>query len=213
MDGRNCTGLSAPRAWTVTNGRIDLSINQRYEPRVRDWTWRGLRFVFLALLLCQAYGYAQSGPRPPCGEDPVPPYPGLDDSPNVKFWSESELGRDWRPPACTGWAETGFSTLVTTAARFRYASGAEGLRRHIGAISELAGMRYWSTTHKKWQTLIVTAHALTGSQPNHRRQDFTPDEITGGTVVYFEQSDNLSGDAIYRMHITKASDRPGRSSR
>jgi hypothetical protein len=24
--------------------------------------------------------------------------------------------------------------------------------------------------------------------------------------VYFEQSDNLSGDAIYRMHITKASE-------
>ena len=117
--------------------------------------------------------------------EPVPPYPGLDHSPIVKSWSESDFGHDWRPPACTGWAETGFSSLITTVARFRYTSGAEGLLRHIGAISELAGMRYWSTTHKQWQTLIVNAHALTGSQPPQRRQDFTPDEMKEGKVLYF----------------------------
>ena len=116
-----------------------------------------IRFVFSLLLLCQAHGYAQLGPQPPCGGDARSPYPGLDNSPIVKFWSESEFGRDWRPPACTGWADAGFSTLITTVARFRYTSGADGLLRHIGAISELAGMRYWSTTHQQWQTLIVNA--------------------------------------------------------
>jgi hypothetical protein len=79
------------------------------------------------------------------------------------------------------------------------------LLRHIGAISELAGMRYWSTTHKQWQTLIVNAHALTGSQSANRRQDFTLDEMKEGKVLYFEQVDNLSGKAIYRMHIAEAS--------
>ena len=137
--------------------------------------------------------------------NPFRPTLALDSSPIVKFWSESDFGRDWRPPACTGWAEVGFSTLVTTVARFRYTSGAEGLLRHIGAISELAGMRYWSTTHKQWQTLIVDAHALTGSQPGQRREDFTPDEMKEGKVLYFEQVDNLSGKAIYRMHIAEAS--------
>ena len=145
------------------------------------------------------------GPSRPAERTTVPPYPGLDNSPIVKFWSESEFGRDWRPPACTGWADVGFSTLITTVARFRYTSGAQGLLRHIGAISELAGMRYWSTTHQQWQTLIVSAHALTGSQPGRRRQDFTPDEMQGGKVLYLEQADNLSGTAIYRMHIAEAS--------
>jgi hypothetical protein len=157
------------------------------------------------MLFCHAHGYAQSGPQPPCGKDPVPPYPGLDDPPSVRFWSESAFGRDWRPPACTEWVETGFSTLLTTAARFRYPSGADGLLRHIGAASELAGMRYWSTTHKQWQTLIVEAHALTGSQQGRPRRDFTADELTAGRVLYLEQADNLSGTAVYRMHITEAS--------
>jgi hypothetical protein len=164
-----------------------------------------IRFVFSVMLLCEAHGYAQSGPQPPCRKETVPPYPGLDSSPLIKFWSESDFGHDWRPPACTSWAEVGFSTLITTAARFRSTSGAEGLLRHIGAISELAGMRYWSTTHQQWQTLIVNAHALAGSQPGNRRQDFTPDEMKEGKALYFEQVDNLSGTAIYRMHIAEAS--------
>jgi hypothetical protein len=150
-------------------------------------------------------GKPQVGPQPPCGKEPVPPYPGLDDSAVVKSWSKFDFGHDWRPPTCTGWAAVGFTTLVTTVARFRHASETDGFLRHIGAISELAGMRYWSTTHKQWRTLIVDAHALTNSQSNQRREDFTPDEMQEGKVLYFEQVDNLSGKAIYRMHIAEAS--------
>ena len=167
--------------------------------------WRRVLFVFAAILLCQAHGDAQSGPQPPCGKESVPPYPPLDDPAIVKLWSKSDFGRDWRPPACTGWTAVGFTTLVSTVARFRHASEAEGLLRHIGAISELAGMRYWSTTHKQWQTLIVDAHALTGLQAAQRREDFQPGEMKEGSVLYFEQVDNLSGKAIYRMHIAEAS--------
>jgi len=146
----------------------------------------------------------QSGPQPPCGKEPIPPYPALDDAATVKSWSESDFGRDWRPPACTGWTAVGFTTLVTTVARFRQASEG-GLLRHIGAISELAGTRYWSTTHKQWRTLIVDAHALTDLQGGQRREDFTPDEMKQGKDLYFEQTDNLSGKATYRMHIAEAS--------
>jgi hypothetical protein len=90
-------------------------------------------------------------------------------------------------------------------ARFPDTSEAEGLLRHIGAISQLAGMRYWSTTHKQWRTLIVNAYALTDSKPGQRREDFTPDEMKEGKVLYFEQIDNLSGKATYRMHIVEVS--------
>ena len=147
----------------------------------------------------------QVGPQSPCGNEPIPSYPGLDDLASVKSWNKSALGSDWKPPACTGWTEVDFTTVVTIAARFRHTSEAGGLLRHIGAISELAGMRYWSTTHKQWQILIVDGYALTDSQPGQRREDFTSDEMKEGKVLYFEQVDNLSGKAIYRMHIIEAS--------
>ena len=157
------------------------------------------------MLLCQPPGYAQSGLQPPCGNEPNPPYPGLDDPAIVKVWSKADFGRDWRPPACTGWAAVGFTTLVTTVARFRQTSAAPGLLGRIGAVSALAGMRYWSTTHKQWQTLIEEAYALNDLQNGQRREDFAPQEMKAGESLYFEQVDNLSGKAIYRMHIAEAS--------
>jgi hypothetical protein len=146
----------------------------------------------------------QAGPLPPCGREPIPAYPGVNES-IVKSWSRSDLGRDWKPPVCTGWADVGFSTLVSIAARFPYTSEAEGLLHHIGSISQLAGMRYWSTTHKQWRTLIVNAYALNDSKPAQRREDFTSNELQKGKVLYFEQVDNLSGKATYRMNIVEAS--------
>jgi hypothetical protein len=51
----------------------------------------------------------------------------------------------------------------------------------------------------------VEAHALTGSQPPQRRQDFTPDEMQEGKLLYLEQADNLSGAANYRMRLGEVS--------
>ena len=169
--------------------------------------WRRTRCVLVVLLLCQAHGIAQSGPQPPCGNEPAPPYPGLDGSAAVKSWRQSDLGRDWKPPACTGWTEVGFTTLVSTAATFRHTSGTEGLLRHIGAVSALRGTRYWSASQKKWDTLIDDASALTGAQKGGRRKDFTPGEMKAGSLLYFEQADNLSGKAVYRMRLLEVSDR------
>jgi hypothetical protein len=47
----------------------------------------------------------QTGPLPPCGKEPIPAYPGVNEQAIVKSWSKSDLGRDWKPPVCTGWAE------------------------------------------------------------------------------------------------------------
>ena len=166
--------------------------------------------LFSVILLCQAHGYAQLGPQPPCGMQPALIYPGLtypalNNSPSVESWSRSELGLHWSPPACTGWTATGFTSLVTTVARFTYTLGADGLLRHIGAVSQYAGIRYWSTSHKQWKTLIVDAHAGDGLPMNQRRGDFTAEEMRAGSVLYFEQVDNLSGRGIYAMHILEAS--------
>jgi hypothetical protein len=147
----------------------------------------------------------QAGPLPPCGREPIPAYPSINEQSIVKSWSKSGLGRDWKPPVCTHWGEFGFSTLVTIAARFPSTSDAEGLLDHIGAISQLAGMRYWSTSHKQWRPLIMNAYALTDSKPAQRRKDFSSDEMKEGKVLYFEQFDNLTGKATYRMHIVEAS--------
>ncbi|QOY90161.1 DUF6675 family protein [Paludibaculum fermentans] len=125
--------------------------------------------------------------------------------PTVRLWTSSEGGAEWKPPPCTGWTGTGFSSLIATAARFRSSEGVDGLLRRLGAVSGLAGIRYWSATHGKWRTLIASARAMRDLGTDHPRQDFLPEEMTQGSVHYFEQVDNLSGAAVYRMRILEVS--------
>ena len=163
-----------------------------------------LAWILLPLLHCQP---APQQPLPQmCGQEAASLRPGPSDPPIVTFWNQSAPARNWKPPACTGWNTEGFSTLVATAGRFRGPSGVDDMLRRIGAVSQLTGVRYWSTTHQQWQTLIVEAHALSAPQGNLRRNDFSPDEMKAGGVLYYQQLDNLSGKAIYRMHIAEASE-------
>ena len=66
-----------------------MSAAPRQETLVGTRTRNRVWFVLSAILLCHVHGYAQSGPQPPCGSDPVPACPGLDDSAIVKSWTAS----------------------------------------------------------------------------------------------------------------------------
>lgn len=150
---------------------------------------------------------AQAGPVLPCGvEEPVPAYPELGAASVERYWQPADVSKDWTPPPCTAWAASPFAGLVTTVARFRHTGNADSMLRRIGAISDLAGVRYWSPTHGKWQTLIVEATALGGPSAKLRRGDFAPDELRSGGTVYFEQTDNLMGKAIYRLRVLESSE-------
>jgi len=173
---------------------------QRYHPAV-------LSFALLAILTLggRAWGAPEHGPQLPCGNDPAPAYPNMDQQPTTRFWDGGDLGHDWTPPPCTGWTTRGFSTLVATAGHFRSPRGIDAIRRRIGAISEFDGMLYWSTTHQKWQPMIFNASAMTGSEKGQPRRNFAADEISEGSVYYYQLTDNLAGKAMYRIRIIAAS--------
>jgi len=143
---------------------------------------------------------AQSGPQPPCGASPVPPYPDQPPVLTVKIWKDSP----WTPAACTGWSAMGSPFLVAAAARFRPAGGMEGLRHRLAAVSEISGLLYWSTTNQKWQPLLVEAYAVSGPSGDQRRKDFSTGEIASGQTLYAHQEDHLLGPANYRTRIIAA---------
>jgi len=176
-----------------------------YKPLYRGLS-RAVSLIVFAAILCGAVSArADIGAQPPCGSAAFPPCPGPEDSPAVKVWDRDEAGPEWTPPACTGWTDPGFTTLVETTARFRQPAGVEGLLRRIGAISGLAGVRYWSTTREQWKTLIISASALSEANGDRIREDFSPREMTEGKVLHFQQEDSLFGKAIYRLRIRSVS--------
>ncbi|HSL98858.1 MAG TPA: DUF6675 family protein [Candidatus Limnocylindria bacterium] len=165
-----------------------------------------LLLVFTAIPQGGTSIYADTGPQPPCESVSIPPYPDVDNPPGVRVWDSGDLGRDWAPPACTGWTSSGFTEMVAVAGRFRYSEGVTGLLLRIGAISGWRGIRYWSTTHKQWRRLILDACTLSGPEAGDMcREDFTPGDMAEGRTLYFRQEDNLFGTAVYRMRIIRAS--------
>ena len=154
------------------------------------------------LLISILLAAGPSGPRPPCRGAGTLAYPGLGKPPITSVWSGRD--RSWAPPACTEWQAPGYTTLVETYGTVRLPGGDEGLLRRIGAISSLSGVRYWSTTHGRWQTLVVRAAARTGSSTEVERGDFSLRELTAGMDLFFEQEDNLTGSAVYRLRVLEA---------
>jgi hypothetical protein len=66
-------------------------------------------------------------------------------------------------------------------------------------------MRYWSTTHQHWRTLITAAHALSQLQSGEPRRDFATEELQPGRALFFQQVDTLTGSAVFRLTIQAAS--------
>jgi hypothetical protein len=169
--------------------------------------------LFLATIVLCVYSAAapqstmgpaqRAGPHPPCDGAVDPPYPDLNQAVANKSWSAADLGRSWEPPSCLEWNSIGFTTLVTTVGKFRYPNDGTGFLRAFAAVSEWKGLCYWSVSHKRWRTLIIESHALTAAQ-GQRRPDFQADEMKEGNELYFEQDNNLTGKARYRMQILKA---------
>jgi hypothetical protein len=157
------------------------------------------RPVILLAAVCVLH--AQSGPQPPCGTAPFPPYPEKPGTPVVKVWERS----DWTPTACTGWSPLSSATLVVTAARFPHPGGIDGLLGRLGAVSRMTGLLYWSTSRQKWERLILDAYALTGPE-GERRKDFAPAEMAAGRTLSMHQEDNLLGKAAYDTRIVSRTD-------
>jgi hypothetical protein len=100
-----------------------------------------------------------------------------------------------------GWSTRGFSTLTAVAPLSQY----EGafLRTRIGAISELKGIRYWSTTHKENLDRRCICDQLSNAG---KRRWISRRMKSEGANVCFQQTDNLSGKR-YTGYISGTPDR------
>jgi len=142
-------------------------------------------------------------PVPPCaGLAASPAVPVQDGPPVFAVWRGEALERATPAPACLGWRNFDFSTLLAMTGRFRHPGGAEAMLAEFGRFSSMAGLKYWSISDERWQVLIERSEAITDPQTRRTRADFTPAEFQPGQDLYFQQRENRSNDAIvYRLHV------------
>ena len=161
--------------------------------------------VLLLVHMLEPAGAAAPLPQPPCGTQPYPILPSADAAPNTGLWTGAEVGRTWVPPPCTGWQAGATTFLIAVSGHFSSAIGTTGMFAHIGMISGLPAIRYWSVTDKKWNPLFIRATALGGPDAKSTRPDFVPAEFRAGSDLYFLSVDNRMGsDLVTRLHTTVA---------
>ena len=150
--------------------------------------------------------HAATGPVPPCTSldaETEPAYGALNGPPQVAVFKEIELAL---PAACPGAASGRFEIAVSLAGRFENAGGVSDMARKIGAISTLAGLRYWSVTEARWRALFSDIFAVNDESPWARRPDFSALEVLGGGTLHFAQDDTRSsGLSIHALKVTRVS--------
>jgi len=130
---------------------------------------------------------------------PIPAYAPASGDPALETWS----GIEWRAPACLDWPASHYRFVIAATGRVE-ASTPEELRRRLGAISAMKGLRYWSVTESALRVLIKDAAALSAPE-GVKRDDFTNAEIRSGAQLYFLQEDNRSSEPVtYRMRVLEA---------
>jgi len=155
----------------------------------------------LAIAVClNAWSAGDAQPQPPCdGAAPVPSFAPAGGDPAMETWSSI----DWRAPACLGWPASHYRFVIAVAGRVDGAADGE-LRRRLGAISAMKGLRYWSVTESGLRVLIKDAAAMSGPEGT-ARDDFAAGDVRAGAVLYFMEEDNRSSYPVtYRMRILEA---------
>jgi hypothetical protein len=141
-----------------------------------------------------------ASPRLPCGGESYPAPPALDAPPNAALWTGTTLDEGWRPPACAGWQPASATLVVALSGHFSNSGDVDAMLAHIGMISALPAVRYWSVTDKRWDALFTQAASLDGPNPGALRGDFSFSEIHGGGDFYFLSADNrLQKDMVTRL--------------
>ena len=143
---------------------------------------------------------ANAGPVPPCDAAPTPSFGDVGGPPQWAIWSADQLRAErWRPAACLGWS--GDSKLVAVlASRFR---SNDDVFARLGNVDAWPGIRYWSVSRQRWQSLASSVSHLDASG----RKSVLPaaSNLAVGQDYLFAERDENSGETTYRTRVVERS--------
>jgi hypothetical protein len=159
--------------------------------------------AFAASALCLWIVPAHAALPAQCVLPSWPSAPPLSYSPTVAVGAASDFMGYASAAICHEWDSQRFPQVAVIRGLIA-ASNARSLLERLGAISQFAGMRYWSVTDRRLEVLITSAFAVEPVKQTEARPDYSPQEMLAGQELKFSEHDNRLPDAvIYRMRITE----------
>jgi hypothetical protein len=94
------------------------------------------------------------------------------------------------------------ATWTTVSSVVRTLLTPDELMQRFGAISQLPGLLYWSTTDEAWRPMISAAFAVDSADAVKPRADYSFNELITGTVRYYRVTDTRTREPInYRLQV------------
>ena len=118
----------------------------------------------LALLICPFAITAEAGAMAACEKPGEPPYPPREATANVLTWRAGDLPAALTASECGAWIAARSNLVIALAGRFSFPGSADDLMMRFARLSAFRGIRYWSISDGRWETLIADASALDGGK-------------------------------------------------
>jgi hypothetical protein len=168
--------------------------------------------VFLfTLLFCGSVFSEPAGPS--CAGDAFPGFASAGANPLVNL-VQGKASKNWQPPDCIPWVKKPARFLVSTGGRFSHSGDTNTLLSRFANASAMTDIRYWSVTRQAWKPLFTAAYAVetdtdTETDTEIKREDFSIDELTTGSIVYLRQKEAyLPAALVMEMRVLERT--PGR---
>lgn len=170
--------------------------------------WRGTCAAAATAGVAGAAGLAQRAGLCAVGSVGAALWPGPEQPPLVRSWLAGEPAA-WPLPDCSGLPDVAAELLVEVSASYRDggapAADLSAQLLRLGAVSALAGMRYWSFSDGRREQLVEAAFAVDGPRSQQPRADFTLAELRAGQPLWWLQRDNRSAGLVhYRLQVLQA---------
>jgi hypothetical protein len=170
--------------------------------RRRQHRLAAIALVLLAALQGAGPALGQEVPVPPCAGTPSPAWPAAGAAPTVRLWHDDELPRGWTPPACSGVERPAGAMLVAVAGSFRHEGDTASILARLAAVSTHTSILYWSVSKQAWRPVLDAASALSGPDPDARRDDFRPEELRSGARLHILYDDSEPiGPVVYATEL------------
>ena len=145
-----------------------------------------------------------------CRSATIQPQYAAPGAPPVVQAIRGSAGTSAAPPGAQCFGKSNSAAMwFTVAAVFQSNDSPQAMMARFGAISQLLGVQYWSTTEQKWRPLVLSAYATTAVNSDAKpRADYSAAELSTGSDRYYRIADNRSGhDVLYRLRLR--SSQPG----
>jgi len=172
---------------------------------IRNWLLTARLRYFISLVIVFAAGACEQRPAVAAEHscsfaDIHPAFPPVNAAPAV---AATDVSNNSSPPSgahCFPESSQGAIWITVTSA-IQTPLRPEAILRKFGAISELRGVQYWSTTDHAWRPMISAAFAVTSADTNQPRADYSSAETVGSSRLYRVTDTRIHDPVNYSLQI------------